>query len=136
VVRQRIVAQLEAVTGWRSFLARPVELDPEALVPEAERERLLALPGSVRLFGDTAAILYEVGPEGGVARLQLREGQARRLREDDLPQLDRALRFAVVRGQRPAVQADTLAQLRAALQQADADERRGRRFRPPGRRPR
>ena len=130
-VRERVVAQLQRVTGWQSFLSTPVELDAESLVPKPERERLLALPSGVRLFGDTVAIHYESSPEGGVARLQLREGQARRLRDEDLPRLDRPIRFAVVRGQRSAVQADTLEQLRSALQQADAAERSGRRFKPP-----
>jgi ATP-dependent RNA helicase HrpA len=130
-VRDRIVGQLQGVTGWQSFLSTPVELDPGALVPGPDRDRLLALPGGVRLFGDMVPVHYEIGPEGGVARLHLREGQARRLREDDLPRLDRPLRFAVVRGQRPAVEASTIEQLRAALQQADAEEGRGRRLRPP-----
>ena len=130
-VRERVVSQMQQVTGWQSFLSTPIELEPETLVPRPERERLLALPGGIRLFGDMVAIHYESGPDGGVARLQLREGQARRIREDDLPRLDRPLRFAVVRGQRPAVQADTLEQLRAALQQADAEDRRGRRLKPP-----
>jgi len=125
-VRQRLQGQLGAVTAWRSFLEAPLELDPATLVPAAERERLLALPGSVRLFGDTVAVHYEAGPEGGLARLQLREGQARRLREADVPRLDRPVRFAVVRGQRPALQAETLEGLRAALQQADQEERRSR----------
>jgi len=130
-VRNAIVDQLGRVTDWQSFLSTPVALDSESRVPQPERDRLLSLPGSVRLFGDAVALHYEVGPEGGVARLRLREGQARRLQEADLPALDRPLRFAVMRGQDSALEADTLEGLRGALRQADAEERRGRRFRPP-----
>jgi hypothetical protein len=134
-VRERIAAQLESVTSWRSFLGTPVELEPAELVPRAERERLMALPGSVRVFGDAVAIHYELGPDGAAARLQLREGQARRLSEADLPRLDRPIRFAVVRGNRPALEADTLDQLQAALTAAEATDRRGRqRLRPARRR--
>jgi ATP-dependent RNA helicase HrpA len=134
-VKQSIIEQLAGVTDWASFGATPVTLEVERRVPDSERERLLALPGSVRLFGDAVALHYEVGPEGGVARLRLREGQALRLQEGDLPRLDRPLRFAVMRGQHSALEADTLEGLRTALRQADAEERRererGRRFRGP-----
>ncbi len=134
-VRRTIVEQLHGVTDWAGFVATPVRLEAESRVPAAERERLLALPGSVRLFGDTVGLHYEVGPDGGVVRLRLREGQARRLREEDLPRVDRPLRFAVLRGQDPVLEADTLEGLRAALKQADQEERRererGRRFRGP-----
>jgi hypothetical protein len=74
-VRKAIVDQLGRVTDWQSFLSTPVALDSESRVPQPERDRLLSLPGSVRLFGDAVALHYEVGPEGGVARL--RPGAAR-----------------------------------------------------------
>lgn len=134
-VRETLLAQMDGVTGWSSFVATPLSLEVEGRVPEGERQRLLSLPGSVRLFGDSVALHYEVAPEGGVVRLRLREGQARRLRDEDLPALDRPLRFAVVRGQQAALEADTLEALRAAIKQADLAERRererGRRFRGP-----
>ena len=129
-VRAAIATQLSAVVSWSQFLQTRVELDPAALVPEAVRSRLAALPTGVRLLGDTVPIHYEVGVDGGVARLHLREGQVRRLGEEDLPQLDRPLRFAVLRGNHPALEADTLEGLRAALRDSSERERRGR-FKPP-----
>lgn len=125
-LRARVRERLAGVTGWRGFLGTPVEIDPAALVPEADRARLLALPGRVRIFGDQVPLRYEIGPEGGVARLELREGQARRLAEADLPAVDRPLRFSVPRGSRPALLADSLEELRAALRQAEQEERRTR----------
>jgi len=59
----------------------------------------------------------------GVARLRLREGQARRLRERDLPSLDRPVRFIVLRGKREAVRADSLADLGTKLAGLTRDER-------------
>jgi hypothetical protein len=84
----------------------------------------------VRLLDDTVPIHYEVGPDGGIARLHLREGQVRRLREEDLPRLDRPLRFAVLRGNHPALEADSLDALRAALRDSAERERRSK-FKPP-----
>ena len=72
----------------------------------------------IRLRGDAAPLDYEVGDGQGVARVRLREGQARRLREGDLPPLDRPLRFAVVRGRHQPVLADTVAELHAELRRA------------------
>lgn len=129
-VRGAIARQLSGVTGWGAFLKTRVELDASRLVPEADRLRLAALPAGVRLLGDTVPIHYEVGAEGGVARLHLREGQLRRLRGEDLPQLDRPLRFAVLRGNHPALEADTLDGLRDGLRDSSEGERRGR-FKPP-----
>jgi hypothetical protein len=129
-VRAALAAQLEAVTSWDEFLHARVELDPAQLIAEPDRARLMALPASVRLLGDTVPISYEVSAEGGVARVQLREGQLRRLREEMLPVLDRPLRFAVMRGNHPALQADTLPALMAALRDSADRERRGK-FKPP-----
>ena len=128
-VRQRLAAQLAGVRSWQSFLNTPVQLDAEAAVPAGERARLLALPSSARIYGDAAPIRYEVRDGHGVARLELREGQARRLTEADLPSLDRPLHFAVLRGNRPAVEAENLDALRAALR----DPKHERRARKPPR---
>jgi hypothetical protein len=58
-----------------------------------------------------------------VARLRLKEGQARRLQPQDLPAFDRPLRFTVVRGKREAVRADSIDELRQRLSGLTRDER-------------
>jgi hypothetical protein len=78
------------------------------------------------VLGDTVPIRYEIRDGQGIARLELREGQARRLTPADLPRLDRPLHFAVVRGNRPAVEAETIEALEAALQSRAQSERRVR----------
>jgi ATP-dependent helicase HrpA len=113
----RLLAQLEPVESWKQFLETPLLLEPEALVPESERRRLDALPSMIRLRGDAVPLDYEVAGGQGVVRLRLREGQGRRLSIDELPTLDRPLRFAVVRGGAPPLRADSLPELRQLLAQ-------------------
>src|SRR5439155_1224122 len=79
------------VRSWDEFLNTRLPLDPEAIVSVADRARLEALPASVHLLGDRLPLEYEVEPGGGggVVRVRLKEGQARRLRPGDLPEPDR-----------------------------------------------
>jgi len=146
-LRTRIRQQLEKVTRWEAFLRTRIVLDPAEVVEVETRQRLEALPGRLHIRGDAVPLDYEVEDGGGVARVRLREGQARRLRPDELPQLDRPLRFAVQRGRHPPILADTIPALQAQLKRApqvDAEEapdsyrdgggRRGRRHRHAARR--
>jgi hypothetical protein len=116
-LRIRIREQLGGVS-WEDFLRARIVLDLRELVEEETRERLEALPGRLHLRGDAVPLDYEVEDGIGVARVRLREGQARRLRADELPPLDRPLRFAVQRGSHPPIQADTVPALQSALQRA------------------
>lgn len=128
-VRERIREQLDDVTSWDIFLKTSVDLEVAALVPKQERADLDALPSSAQVFGDRVPLLYELEGGGGVARLRLREKQARRLRKRDLPHVDRPLRFSVYRGKREVVRAATLDELREGLRVLErrSRERRGRR---------
>ncbi len=145
-VRGLIRNQLERVDNWDGFLRTPLSIDPAALVDTATRERLDLLPSMLRIRGDAAPLDYEVLNGEGVARVRLREGQARRLRKDELPALDRPLHFAVQRGRHAPLLADSVPQLQAMLRRApqpgrddDGDRHRGgprgrrRGGRPPGR---
>jgi hypothetical protein len=122
-VRQLVRTQLDHVTGWRSFLATPVNLDAESLVERGVRRRLNALPSKVRVRGDAVPIGYDVEGGAAIARLQLREGQARRLQESDLPDVGRPIWFTVVRGQQPAVRAQSLPELRIKLRELPRESR-------------
>jgi hypothetical protein len=137
-IRGLLRQQLESISSWDGFLATPLTLDPEALVPAAERHHLDSLPGTVRIQGDAVALEYRVEQGEGIVRLRLREGQARRLNERDLPALDRPLRFEVMRSGEDPLQADTLAELHQLLRQprrrARAHQRRPVRSRRGGRR--
>jgi ATP-dependent helicase HrpA len=117
-VRSRILAQLSDVRSWEHFQGARITLDPGDIVDSATRERLDALPGMVRIRGDAAPVEYELHDGMGVVRVRLREGQARRLRPDEVPALDRPVRFAVQRGRHPAILADTIPELQVLLQRA------------------
>ena len=116
-------AQLAPVRSWHDFVETRLVLDVDGRIPADIRGQLESLPASVHLFGDRLAIDYEVERGTGVARLRLREGHARRLRDGDLPALDRPVRFTVIRGKREALRADSLAELRAKLKALPAHER-------------
>jgi hypothetical protein len=115
--------QLEGVESWDDFQRTRVQLDPATLVDQATRERLEALPGMVRLRGDAAPLDYELQDGQGVARVRLREGQAKRIRPDEVPPLDRPVRFAVQRGRHPPLTADTIPELQALLRRAPRQDR-------------
>ena len=117
-VRIRIAQQLEGVKSWNDFLRTRIVLDPADLVDVEIRERLEALPGRLHLRGDAVPLDYEVENGAGVARVRLREGQAKRLRVDEIPRLDRPLRFAVQRGGHPPILADTIPALQALLKRS------------------
>ena len=87
------------------------------------RAALEGLPSSLHLYGDRVPLDYEVEQGRGVARLRLKEGQARRLQARDLPPFDRPLRFTVVRGKREALRADSLEELRRQLAGLPREER-------------
>jgi hypothetical protein len=116
-MRRLLRGQLESVNSWESFLGTALTLDPESLVPGPERHRLDALPGMVRVHGDAVALEYRVEQGIGTVRLVLREGQARRLSERDLPAVDRPLHFAVMRSGEDPLTAESLADLHHLLRQ-------------------
>jgi hypothetical protein len=122
-LRSRVRGQLQSVESWDDFQRTRVALDPTTLVDPATRERLAALPGMVRVQGDAAPVDYELQDGQGVARVRLREGQAKRLKPEELPALDRPVRFAVQRGRHPPLLADTLPELHALLRKAPRYER-------------
>jgi hypothetical protein len=142
-IRMQLREQLETVRSWDDFQRARIALDPAALVDEPTRQRLDALPGMVRVRGDASPVEYELQRGEGIARVRLREGQAKRLRADEVPVLDRPVRFAVQRGRHPPILADTVPDLQALLRRApqpprgEDDSAGGRRNRHPrhGRRP-
>jgi hypothetical protein len=115
------------------FRASQLPIDFDAIVRPADRQRWMALPDSAVVRGREVPIDYDVEDDGkakrGVARLRLPEKLARTLAEEELPVLDRPLRFTVLRGTRGAVRAATLSELQDLLDrpwspsEVGADER-------------
>jgi hypothetical protein len=115
-LKDQLAGQLTAVDSWDAFINARLVLDPDHAIPESERIRLDALPSSIFLYGDRAPVDYDVEPGvGGVVRVRLKEGQARRLHPRDLPPFDRPVRFTVTRGKHEAVRASSIDELRSSL---------------------
>jgi ATP-dependent helicase HrpA len=110
---------LENVHSLDDFRASQLPIDFDAIVRPAERAKWMALPDTVAVRGREVPIDYDVedvdGRPQGVARLRLPEKLARTLTEEELPTLDRPIRFTVLRGPRGAVRAITLDELQDIL---------------------
>ena len=132
--------ELAGVRSMDEFRAAPLAIDFEAIVPAAERDRWLALPGAIVVRGREVPIDYDVessdGALIGVARLRLPEKLARTLTEDEVPELDRPVRFTVLRGPRGAVRAATLEELQDILDRPWSPDEVGDREPPPDLTPR
>ncbi len=124
---ERAIAGVRDITEWRAVRAL---LDADEFVPREQRLQLMALPGAAEVRGRTVQIDYDVEetPGGmlGVARLRLPEKVARNLVDEELPALDRPVRFTVMRGARGAVKAATLTELQHRLDEPFTDDERGR----------
>lgn len=118
--------QLEGADDWRSVLALPLFLERSDFVSDAELAEASALPDTVEIRGRDVALEYAVeetdGAYRGVVVLVLPEKLARTVVAEELPVLDRPLRFKVLRGKRGAVRASTLDELDARLVMPFTDE--------------
>jgi HrpA-like RNA helicase len=120
-------AQLADAHDLDDFRRAPLKFDADAFVPAAERARWLALPGAASIRDRTVPMHYEVEEtaEGGllgVVRLQVPEKLARTVVEEELPELDRPVRFAVTRGARGTVKASSLGELHELLARPFTDD--------------
>jgi len=115
-------------TSWEEIRALPLLIDRRDFVSEAQLAAARALPGAVEIRDRTVGIDYDVEERDGgrvpVARLRLPEKLARTVVAEELPTLDRALRFVVPRGQRGSVRADDLLELQDRLDLPFTDEER------------
>ena len=113
--------QMANVNSMDDFKSARLTVDRDRFVPREIREKLERLPSYVTVRDRDVEIDYDVeerdGQKRGVARLRLPEKIARTLTEAEIPQLDRPVRFVVLRGQRGAVRADDLDELQERLAQ-------------------
>ena len=135
------------MAAWLSVLADTAQKLEDLLVdvPPEERQRLLDLPSAVEVRGKWIDVDYDVEtvaenePAVAVARLRLPEKLAKSLVDEEMPVLDRPLRFIVTRGPRGTVRASSLSELQALLDRPWSpdemveDRRRKRDTRPPRR---
>jgi hypothetical protein len=114
-------SQLAGVNSFDEFKSARLDINRDALVPREARELLDRLPDQVTIRDREVEIDYDIeerhGKRLGVARLRLPEKIARTLTEEEIPRLDRPVRFVVLRGQRGAVRSDSLEDLQERLAQ-------------------
>ncbi len=123
-VRDIVRLQLDGIRSWQDFQGARVALDPGEIVPAATREELDRLPTSLHLLGDRIPLVYDMEDGTAVVRVKLREGKARRLREGDLPELDRPLRYDVVRGGQVVLKAGSIEEMEEGLERLGASRSR------------
>jgi len=130
-LRELVLAQLGDVESWQAFQRTQVELEVSAIVTDAERAHLDALPSGIRVQGDMVALEYVIHAGVPMIRVHLRAGQAHRLRADELPELDRPLLLTVRRGgdSLEATTPDRLRQLILEHRPAREERHRGERRR-------
>jgi len=113
--------QLAGVSSMDDFRSARLAVDVDKFVPLDVRERLERLPNQVTIRDREVEMDYDVedrdGERRGVVRLRLPEKIARTLTDAEIPDLDRPVRFVVLRGQRGAVRAETLDELQERLKQ-------------------
>ena len=113
--------ELAGVSSMDDFRSARLAVDIDKFVPLDIRERLERLPNQITIRDRDVEIDYDVedrdGKRCGVARLRLPEKLARTLTDAEIPELDRPVRFVVLRGQRGAVRAETLDDLQERLRQ-------------------
>ena len=119
--------QLAGIRSLHDYRALPLRISADDFVSREEREELAQLPGAVEIRGRNCAIHYEVeddSPSGscGVLRIVMHEKVARGLAAEELPPLDRPLRFTVTRGARGSVKANSVAELDEALNRPFTDD--------------
>ena len=112
--------QLASVHSMDEFRNARLTLNPDEIVQREVRAKYSTLPSSVEIRDREMDIDYDVeerdGKRLGVARLRLPEKLARNISAAELPELDRPLRFVVIRGQRGAIRADSLEELQEILE--------------------
>ncbi|HEX2190195.1 MAG TPA: hypothetical protein VHG51_14910, partial [Longimicrobiaceae bacterium] len=123
---EHFLARLEGIGSYQEFQDAELRIDPDEWVPAAEREKWMALPGTVTLNGSEYPLDYGFEGDLPVARVRVTAKALRHLDDDqELPELDRPLHWTVTRGKHDAIRAATLAEARERLDAARAEQAQG-----------
>ncbi len=114
-IRAALGRRLAHVEHLADFTRADVALEVEAFVSPERRRVLEALPAWVEIGGEHCPVDYEIENGVALARIRLRERTARSVRTGDVPTLDRPVGFTVLRGKRPALRVDSIAELHRVL---------------------
>jgi ATP-dependent helicase HrpA len=117
--------KLSEVASYSQFAETDLKLDPDDFVPAADRKRWLTLPDEITLRGEAYPLDYALEEGQPIVRARIPEKLLWQLTDSELPELDRPLRWTVLRGKKGAVRADSLETARelATLTKAQLRER-------------
>jgi hypothetical protein len=127
VLTDHLLERLADVNSYSEFLATNLRVDPDDLIPAAERARWAALPDTITLVGDEYPLDYAFEGDTPVVRARIPAKLLPQISERDLPAFDRPLHWTVVRGKKDAIRAATLAEARSLM---DAPKRERKKHRP------
>ncbi|CAN5125618.1 hypothetical protein BH24GEM2_BH24GEM2_02380 [soil metagenome] len=127
VLTDHLLERLADVSSYSEFLATNLRVDPDDLIPAAERARWAALPDTITLVGDEYPLDYAFEGDTPVVRARIPAKLLPQISERDLPAFDRPLHWTVVRGKKDAIRAATLAEARTLM---DAPKRERKKHRP------
>ena len=120
------LAAMGEVSSWDAARHLPLLLDRRDFLTEEDRVAARALPDQVMIRERPVPLEYDLEETADgwrpVVRLRMHEKLARTLVEEELPTLDRPLRFVVVRGARGAVRGETLDELQERMELPYTDE--------------
>jgi len=104
--------KLARVDSYGAFLEADLSLDPDHFVSRDERAKWLALPDTATIRGAEIPLDYAVEDGVGVVRARISEKLLWQIEPDDVPVIDRPLRWTVVRGKRGSIRADSIEEAR------------------------
>ncbi len=123
--------RMGSATNWETIRQMNLLLDRRDFVTAEQVEQAREMPGAVEIRDRTVPMDYDVEEHDErlvpVVRLRVPEKLARTMIQEEVPSLDRPVRFVVPRGQRGSVRADTLLDLQHKLDMPFMDDEKERR---------
>jgi ATP-dependent helicase HrpA len=119
-VTDHVAAKLGGISSYREFLETPLRINPDELVPAAERARWMALPGSIWIGDHDYPLDYAFEGETPVVRARIPAKVLNQVDEEELPALDRPLHWTVTRGKHEAVRASSLDEARQLVRETSS----------------
>ncbi|MEO7361410.1 MAG: DEAD/DEAH box helicase, partial [Gemmatimonadaceae bacterium] len=111
---------------WEAIRALPFRLDRRDFFTHEQYDEAHALPGAVDIRDRQVMLEYDVEEPDttpfGVVRIRLPEKLARTMASEEVPRLDRPIRYVVPRGQRGSVRANSLTELQEKLAMPYTDD--------------
>ena len=114
-VTEHVAGKLAGIGSYREFMEMPLRIEPDELVPAAERARWMALPDAIEIAGREYPLDYAFEGETAVVRARIPAKVLNQVDEDEIPAFDRPLHWTVTRGKHEAVRAASLDEARVLV---------------------